>query len=650
MNSAGKADYDVKGAYWEPEIGHKISSGNTYTLVKGKDYTLSYKNIKAVADENSAKAPSVTIKFIGNYKGTKTIKYKIEASMYSTDYVMDVKDIYAKYTGKPIAVKPVVRFEGTTLKKGTDYDVVLAEDNNELAKASYTDVGAHKFQIKFKGNYTGLSNEFKFEITPQTTNLFGSFKVAKIPDQSYTGEEIKIDNMKLFSGKDPEGKSFSNKSIREITSFYKVEYFNTSPGGHIERDDCTEAGTVTAVITALGGGYTGNIEVTYKIVENDIKSAYLTKPIPDQEYTGYAPDLGSKIELAYKKNGETVKLGYGDYDISYDADYSKAGKTSVTVTGKGLYGGSKKLSFKITPYNVTEDSAGKVLVNNKTKGKEDISVEFSANGANPKPEIVFNSTTILKEGTDYTIKYVNNKKVASKDDAKAPTMNITFKKNLKGTRAVKYTITPKNIIDVSSVTIPDIVYNSKAGAWKQTKITVQDGNKKLKIANTKSSNDFSVNYYKEQACVNEFKDSDNKANTDVFVKITGNGNYTGSVVTKYHIAKSNISSATVDKISSLKYKGEGSKLTFTLKNISGEDVYVIRDGEGNEAKLTVRAKDGSILSPNKDYVIVDTSYKNNEKKGTASFAIQGKGDYCGTKTIKFTIIQQVFRWWRELLG
>ena len=50
-----------------------------------------------------------------------------------------------------------------------------------------------------------------------------------------------------------------------------------------------------------------------------------------------------------------------------------------------------------------------------------------------------------------------------------------------------------------------------------------------------------------------------------------------------------------------------------------------------------------------DYEIVESSYVNNLKKGSARVTIRGKGEYGGTRQVKFSILSQVMKWWEKLL-
>lgn len=50
-----------------------------------------------------------------------------------------------------------------------------------------------------------------------------------------------------------------------------------------------------------------------------------------------------------------------------------------------------------------------------------------------------------------------------------------------------------------------------------------------------------------------------------------------------------------------------------------------------------QAGEGSAIKEAPDYEILEDSYVNNVRKGTASVKVRGLGDYGGTKTVKFKI-------------
>ena len=60
-------------------------------------------------------------------------------------------------------------------------------------------------------------------------------------------------------------------------------------------------------------------------------------------------------------------------------------------------------------------------------------------------------------------------------------------------------------------------------------------------------------------------------------------------------------------------------------------------------------KDGTKLTYGKDFEIVEGSYVNNIKKGTASVTIKGIGNYGGTRKVTFKITSRTMAWWWNLL-
>ena len=146
-------------------------------------------------------------------------------------------------------------------------------------------------------------------------------------------------------------------------------------------------------------------------------------------------------------------------------------------------------------------------------------------------------------------------------------------------------------ISKASVTLSTSTY-AYDGKAKKPGVTVKLNGKTLK-----NGTDYTVSY------------SNNTKVGTATVKITGKGNYTGSVSKTYSI-KNNFKKATVSGISTK---------AFTGKNIT--------------QSITVKYN-GKTLKNGTDYTV---SYSNNKKIGTATVKIAGKGSYTGTITKTFKI-------------
>ena len=88
------------------------------------------------------------------------------------------------------------------------------------------------------------------------------------------------------------------------------------------------------------GSYSGSKSVTFQIVRASVANA-IVATVSNRTYTGSAIKPAPTVTLG----GKTLKRGT-DYTLSY-ANNTKVGTATITVTGKGNYKGSKKVTFKI---------------------------------------------------------------------------------------------------------------------------------------------------------------------------------------------------------------------------------------------------------------------------------------------------------------
>ena len=146
-------------------------------------------------------------------------------------------------------------------------------------------------------------------------------------------------------------------------------------------------------------------------------------------------------------------------------------------------------------------------------------------------------------------------------------------------------------ISKASVTLSTSTY-AYDGKAKKPGVTVKLNGKALK-----NGTDYIVSY------------SNNTKVGTATVKITGKGNYTGSISKTFKI-KNNFKKATISGISNKSYTG---------KNIT--------------QRITVKYN-GKTLKNGTDYTV---SYSNNKSIGTATVKIAGKGSYTGTITKTFKI-------------
>lgn len=132
------AEYSKDGAKPVSEI--ILTNAGGIRLRNGKDYTLSYKNNKLVADAADEKAPTIIVKGKGNYQGSFSIPFTITGADLRTKIrngeitVKTTAVAYQQKKSSDYAYKPAVKLmEGNkALRLGADYTVTYR--NNTQAE------------------------------------------------------------------------------------------------------------------------------------------------------------------------------------------------------------------------------------------------------------------------------------------------------------------------------------------------------------------------------------------------------------------------------------------------------------------------------------------------------------------------------------
>ena len=613
----------------------RVYDGKKMLAVK-KDYTVSYKNnIKAATADDAKKAPTITVKSTGNYKGTETRTFTITpASLKESNPQIKTEDLYlAAPTGKnPKGIKavPVVTDNGKKLSENRDYTVnhvTLNEQNAENKNAnSYVTPGKYTVEITGKGNYTGtrqitvtLADVAKEQI------LMSKVTVAKVPDVTYDAD--------LCEGRSPAGMTpaltVTYGSGKNKVTLYKEGDVNAA-------GETVSAENADYTVTWINNRYVGTASVVYNGGEQEPRvRVSLQKKVKGKD--------GKMVTQTTYLREYDEYAQYGDYKVSYLKNVD-AGTATVVITGAGGYTGTVKKTFKITQADLAaEGTEAKIGVAD--------SIPFVKNGA--KPAIVVTAkmangnTVTLKEGKDYTVTYANNKAVSegkNLTEKKLPLITVKGKGNFKGSIKQTFTITNKSLADKVNpitVTVADVPANKNKGKFVSKPVVTDETGTKLK-----EKTDYTLSYSLlmangEETKLDVKKDIVNEPGSTIRITITGAGNYQGegSVLTAdYRITESDFKKVTIKVVpKTLPYTTKPVTLTeedliLTMKVGTGKQAVVetlplITDGDDT--------KDG--------YKII--GYKNNVNKGTAQVTLQGCGKYGGTKTVKFYIGTRPFLWW-----
>jgi hypothetical protein len=307
--------------------------------------------------------------------------------------------------------------------------------------------------------------------------------------------------------------------------------------------------------------------VTFTVNRKPIRDCTITpNPIPDQQYTG------SQIRPAMTvQNGGITLTENTDYEIIYGANTDK-GQGSVTINGKGNYGGSVALYFDIStqaPPTFTVD-----LIDPPP-------YTYTGSAIQPVP-VVKNGATVLVNGVDYTVAYGTN------IDAGTGSVTVTGAGGYTGSVIVSFIILPK-VITFALTPVPAQEYTGNP-IKPSAEVEVKDGATVLTVGMH-----YALTY---------------GPNTVVGIgsgniTVTGTGNYAGSS-----------GSATFDILPK--------NTTFTVTAVP-DQTYT-----GNPIKPEVTVKDGNIVLTAGTHYTVSYGANVNAGSDAGSVIVTGIGGYAGS--------------------
>ncbi len=484
-------------------------------LREGVDYKVSYKNNVNVG------MATITITGKGNYEGKTTETFTIVAADVN-DAAVAVKAVNETGTSKNPAVKATVTYMGKALKLKKDY--TIAADFTAEAQTETRDgveVKLYPVTVTGVGNFTGVNATAKIAVYPKgkkavTGDVLVSLKKGSIELSAtsfeFTGAKA-MPEVTVYAGKG------ANKGEKIDASKYTVKYTSNVNKG-------TAKVTVTGIETQ---GYTGTLTASFKISAVDMSKALEAKTL--------TVDMATSVK--YVKGGAkpvpTVKLG--DYTLREGVDYkvtytgnTKVG-TDAKVVIKGLKNFTKSVTktFEVTTKDINETSVFVTdkAVKNNAKGTYLIS----------KPVIYDQDGKVLREKTDYTVKYFYGKDEITKtttltEDNAVINVVITGAKAYTGETTATYQIRAlKKLSSVKNEKIADQRYTGKAiRPDGQLKLYVVEGTGKTanKVYLTQGV-DFDV-----VLCFNNTRQG-----TATYI-LKGTGNYSGYKLVSFKIKKAKV--------------------------------------------------------------------------------------------------------------
>ena len=332
-----------------------------------------------------------------------------------------------------------------------------------------------------------------------------------------------------------------------------------------------------AKVTIIGiGNYEGKVIKTFNITNSEQKDISNLDTTKLNDETYTGIKITPDVEIT---DGDYKLIKDTDYELSYENNIN-VGTAKIIIRGIGNYTGSKTLEFNIIQKDI-----------NLTTVQDIVNQVYTGEEITPNVMISDGSAKLV-ENKDYNISYENNIELGE------ASITITGIGNYTGTTTKKFNIVEestgeiKNIADLTIDEIGDKIYTGKLIT---PELRIKDGDTVL-IKNV----DYTINY----------TDNINIGTAKVIIK--GIGNYEGQVEKQFNIVRKDINYTTILDIPDQIYTGENIEVNITIES------------------------DGIVLKEGEDYTI---EYVNNKEVGTASVKIEGIGNYEGTMTKTFNIIE-----------
>ena len=692
----GSAIKPVVTVYDEPTDG-----ALPVTLILNRDYTVSYKNNTNANDPNAAesKRPVVVVTGKGNYSGTKNAYFNILPTTFSAAG-MHSEDVSLAYNGKEQRGTPVVRSAGKTLKNGVDYTL----EYPDTADGAYKENGRWTIRITGKGNYSNAARDSltAYEVISSKTLISkASIKVKNIAyDKSViiAGKGMEPEVTVKYKGEDLILSTDGGKS-----GDYTLEYAdNTDIGTATVTVRATENGsfagskTLRFKVTGISIGkatVSGLNKVTYTGDEKDVKQKDYVLSLKDETV------LKGIEEEAYEALGASAKLPY-DYTVSYK-NTDKPGSAKIIFKGVNAYSGSMTKSYRIEQvplvdlysqyrngsaanglilkYYTEKDAAahGVSIQKNGTapseeylkskgvtvkqiKSLEEITDDYVKGGSRPQIIVYFAGAQLDDKSYSVSYRNINAVTLADTPEEKKPVITVKGKGCLKGSISGSFRIDDGDFANENKVdiTVNDVVFSGRKNSWKAS-VTITDANGSKLSAGKDYDKNVVYTYASDAVNVHDATGSEITrksgdtveagdipgAGTYIKATVTGKGyyddipagaqaGYEGKPVTRsatYRIVAVNIGSSKVKAKVADKYY------------LNGKEVVL---DPAKDITLTC----GTVtLEYGKDYVLDDSTYRNNINKGKATVIIravdrtkEGNTDFGGIRKLTFNIKQRRF--------
>lgn len=480
------------------------------TLKQGKDFTVRYQKLDGYGSESGTPVDGsvlseagyyqVIVEGKGNFTGSRSFVFQMGAEGLKDLGKASVKfpaSASMAYTGENISLAGIALTIGKTeLKEGTDYILVLPEDNQSVGKKTAVAKALPESTVCYgekEINYTvtGLPmKSVKVSLKSKKTDYTG-FPVT----DNIESVTIKLDQKKSAALKAYYGDAFSGGdtyTLKENTD-YTVQYKANK-----------KAGKATARLTGVGL-FSGVLESKFTINRTNVNSSKVQISLLNDRVPQKKSGAAVTIQAVHTENGRQTVLQEGaDYTLRYTGNKEAGAGAKVTVKGMGNYTGSFAKTFTIESKALDAQDM-KIAVVNPAKLTKKAGYVY-------KPALlVYDGDALLKEGKDFTADYSGCITQADVDEGRTEGQVTVRGKDggsYSGSWTASYQVLPDSIAGKTcSITIADQIYtgapvvfdpeDSKDQAAFTATITQADGQSTALVP----GKDFEiVSYSKNTAC------------------------------------------------------------------------------------------------------------------------------------------------------
>ena len=615
--------------------------------VDNPDYSVQYTN------NINAGTASVVITGMGDYIGTKVVNYTINPlTLTSKSTRINFADgSMGQYKCTGSEIKPKINVfkndDDTRLTEGKDYTVSYSDNIN---------AGTGTIKVTFMGNYTGSISK-TFKITPAHQHTFGSWRITKAPTCTTDGEQKR---------------SCTSKDCGHYTETATIPAKGHKYVDTVVAPTCTTGGYTLHTCSVCKKSYKDNETqpTGHKYITNTVEATcetdgyteekcsncdYYTKTIipkkghtPSSEWTVIkqttCAEAGEQVRYCttcgnVAEKQEIAKLAHTPADewiITKQPTCAEPGEQVRYCTICGNVAEKQeitKLPHTSSDWIIDKEAAPGIAGSMHTEctvcherletatipalARIDISEAdatlstsiYEYDGGYMKPGVVVKlNDTLLVAGKDYTVSYINNKKVGT------ATVIVNGIVQYTGSISKTFTINPAK----QNIQKLETRYGGFFVDWAQ------------KGSATGYEIQYATNY--------GFTNAETK-------RLTANKPDTATISGLYRGRNYFVRVRSYTIVRGSAYYGEWSPIKNVVtasKNMSSVSISNISTKSFTGKAITQSAKlkyNGSTLKNGRDYTV---SYSSNKNVGTATIKFTGKGSYGGvvTKTFKINPAKQ----------